>query len=121
MAGKSGEDLSVWINLCVVDLSVTWLKLLVFQLIVFECVWTSHEYKFRLMWVISNLEVVVSLLSFNLGGDLRWQPCQANVYFGCDLDLIPIPHEQKPIWLATKSDETFVLVFWVKSDTEELH
>jgi hypothetical protein len=94
MAGESSKDLSVGINLCVVDLGVAWFELLILQLIVLECIRTSNENEFRLMWVVRDLEIELLDLTFHLSRNLRWKAGQTDVDLGSDLDLIPIPHKE---------------------------
>jgi hypothetical protein len=95
MTGKSCEDLSVWVNLGIVDLGMAWLELLVLvQLIIFESIWTSNKNEFRLMWVVSDLEVEVCLFTFDFRRDLWWDTREADVDLGSNLDLVPIPHKK---------------------------
>ena len=73
-----------------------------------------------LKWIEGNLEVenwegVIILLVHG-----SWNTSDTNVDFGLDLQLVPIPEKEHPVWLTCQGDDDLVFIFWWEAGTEKL-
>jgi len=65
-----------------------------------------------LKWIEGNLEVenwegVIILLVHG-----SWNTSDTNVDFGLDLQLVPIPEKEHPVWLTCQGNDDLVFIFW---------
>jgi len=91
-------------------------------LIIFESVHTSNNNALSVILVVSNLVIevnVVGLSDFLVLHDGSWHSSDADVDLGEDLQFVPVPKDQHPVWLSSESNDVFVLIFMTESSAQK--
>jgi hypothetical protein len=111
-------DLSVFeVDLDMSCFEIYFLVIIDNNLVIFVGVHTSNDNALIIILVVRDL-----IIEFNVSGitslllhNRSWNPCDSNIDFSENLQLVPVPEDQLPVGLTSKGDNELVFIFPTES------
>lgn len=109
-----------YVSILVVDLGKVSLELIFFNSIVDIGVWARNDDAVWIVVAVGHLEVYLSIhFAVTLLAHTSGDASNSNLDLGDNLELLPIPEDEHPVWGTCQSDDELMFLLGVETSAKE--